>query len=339
LLALRWGRVLGVGARRPGVLELDCDLGPALCYPLLTGPASAGDRVLLNVLAPERALGTGGYHIVVHVAGREAGPGAGAGRHVKLRYTPWQIPVQAAEESAPPPEGLAGMPVVAGSLHSQLGPVAVGFKQAAPEARLAYVMTDGAALPAWVSRQVADLRSLGLIDRVVTAGHAFGGDLEAVGLPSALLVARGAGGCDAAVACMGPGVSGTGTAWGHTATEQAWIVEAAAALGGRPIACPRLGWSDPRPRHRGLSHHTASALGRLALAPALVALPAGADAGPLRPLAARHALVEVEAGQAVAAARRLLAGHTSMGRGWDGEEPLFAAAVAAGVLAGLILRR
>ncbi len=228
MLALGWGRVLAVLAERSGVQELATDIGPALCYPLLTGPVAVGDRVLLNTLADERSLGTGGQHLVAQVAGRERGPGAGGGRHVKLRYTPWQLPFCAAEEAGPLPSDLGGMPVVAGSLHSQLGPVAVGFKQVAPVSRLAYVMTDGGALPVWVSRLVAQLRSAGFVDTVVTAGNAFGGEREAIGVPSALLVARSEG-CDAAVVCMGPGVLGTATAWGHTALEQAWAVETAAA--------------------------------------------------------------------------------------------------------------
>jgi len=337
VLALRWGRVRAVIRQRPELQELDCDLGPAICYPPLTGPAAAGDRVLLNVLAVERGLGTGGWHIVAQVAGGETGPGASAGRIVKLRYTPWQLPVEAAEEGRTLPAGLSAMPVVAAGLHSQLGPVAAAFKETAPEARLAYVMTDGGALPAWLSRQVAALRAQGLIDATVTCGHSFGGDFEAVGLPSALLIARGPAGCDAAVVAMGPGVVGTGTTWGHTALEQAWAVEAAAALGGRPVALVRLGESDPRARHRGLSHHSATALGRLAAAPAFVALPAGVDPALLAGLAGRHALVTVDVDGIADRVHARLPGWTTMGRGRRQELLLFRAALAGGLLAARLL--
>lgn len=338
MLAVRWAQVLRLTGQRSGLQDILTDLGPALCYPRLTGSVIVGDRVLLNVLATERHLGTGGFHLVMAVDGRQDDVPAGGGRHVKLRYTPWQLPVQAGEEVVAPPPDLMRLPVVAGSLHSQLGPVAAAFKEAAPECRLAYVMTDGGALPVWLSQQLDELRGGGLIEQVITAGHAFGGDVEAVGVPSALLLARGLG-CDAAIVCMGPGVAGTGTPWGHSGLEQAWALQAAAVLGGLPIACPRVGTADPRPRHRGLSHHTRTTLGRLCAAPALVAWPAGVDPAPLRPLAARHALVQVECSATLAAVRQGLAAHRTMGRGWAEEEPLFAAAVAAGMLAALLVSR
>ena len=64
-------------------------------------------------------------------------------------------------------DDLAGLPVVVADLHSALPAIVAGARFAAdragrPVPRVAYVMTDGGALPAWFSRTVAGLRSAGL---------------------------------------------------------------------------------------------------------------------------------------------------------------------------------
>jgi hypothetical protein len=51
----------------------------------------------------------------------------------------------------------------------------------------------------------------------------------------------------------------------------------ALALGLPTAIAPRLSAGDPRPRHRGVSHHTEAVL-RLLLAPVRVAAPQGSDA-------------------------------------------------------------
>src|SRR6266545_4488454 len=124
----------------------------------------------------------------------------------------------------------------------------------------AYVMTHGAGLPLALSDLVHALRSKGLLDATVTCGHAFGGDFEAVSIYSALAVARHAARADAAVVAMGPGIVGTNTRLGFSGMEVGPILDAAAALGGAPIACLRVSFADTRARHAGLSHHTRTAL-------------------------------------------------------------------------------
>src|SRR5207302_994783 len=74
---------------------------------------------------------------------------------------------------------LDGTPVVWAPLHSMVAPIAAGARSSGM-ARVTYVMTDGAALPASFSRLVARLRETGLLDAVVTSGHAYGGGPEAV---------------------------------------------------------------------------------------------------------------------------------------------------------------
>ena len=44
-------------------------------------------------------------------------------------------------------------------------------------------------------------------------------------------------------------------------------------LRGRPVASLRISEADPRERHRGISHHSLTAYGRVALARADVVLP------------------------------------------------------------------
>jgi hypothetical protein len=172
-----------------------------------------------------------------------------------------------------------------------------------------------------------------LLAGTITAGHAFGGDLEAVGVPSALVLARHVLGADAVVAGMGPGVVGTGTSLGTTALEAAPVLDAAAALGGTPILAVRVSLADPRPRQQGVSHHTHTVL-RLARPGVRVPVPRGFE------LAAAGHRVEVVEPPDMAL---VLAEHhvwvTSMGRGPDDDPAFFAAAGAAGTMAARLVGR
>lgn len=294
----------------------------------LTGPVAAGDRVVVNTTAVELGLGTGGWHVVHWNLSREGWARPGPGHVLKLRYTSLQVDTGAAEEHGDPGRDLGGMPVVACGLHSQVAAVAATLKHLAPGARLAYVMTDGGALPLALSDLVHDLRAASLVDLTVTAGHAFGGDLEAVNLHSALALARRHG-AEVTVAGVGPGVVGTGTELGHTGLDVTAIILAARALGGRPVVAGRASDADPRPRHRGLSHHTRTAVDL-----------AGAAAGPAGRPADLSALVAVPDGatpDAGALLARLGLGVTSMGRGPEQDPALFRWAAAAGAATARML--
>lgn len=331
------GVVTAVLSERPGLQRVEVDGERAFVLTGLVGPVATGDPVVVNTTAGGLGLGTAEGHAVHWNLSRRAWSGPGGGHVVKLRYTSLQTDTGAAEEQGGAGgrglPGLDGMPVVACSLHSQVACVAARFAHAVPGARLAYVMTDGGALPLALSDLVAAMVGAGLLCGTVTAGHAFGGDLEAVGVPAALGLARTVLGADAVVAGMGPGAVGTGTALGTTALEVVPLLDAAAALGGRPLLCVRASSADGRERHHGVSHHTLTALRlvrspvRLAAPPELVALLRAGVEG-------RHQVVEVEPVDTGA----LLAGAglavTTMGRG-PGDDPLFfAAAGASGALAG-----
>jgi hypothetical protein len=223
------------------------------------------------------------------------------------------------------------MPVVVGSLHSQVPGVAAAIRAGAPGVRIAYVMTDGAALPIVISDLVDAMVRVGLVDATITAGHAFGGDLEAVSVPSALALARHVLHADVAIVAMGPGVVGTSSPLGTTALEVAGVLDAAAALGGQPVAVLRMSDGDDRERHRGVSHHTRTALD-LVRTSVLVAVPEeGAFAHP------RHDVRVVPGPDVPALLAELDLRVTTMGRGPD-EDPLFFRATgAAGALAASLL--
>src|SRR4029079_8733805 len=141
-----------------------------------------------------------------------------------------QADVGSTEEHLDPAVGghtdAAGLPVVATPLHSQLPAVAPGIRSVRPDARIAYVMTDGAALPLAMSDLVATLRDRGLVDTTITCGHVLGGDHESVNVYSALMIARHGAGADVAVVAMGPGIVGTGTALGFTGIEVGTVLDA-----------------------------------------------------------------------------------------------------------------
>src|SRR5687768_3616634 len=146
--SFRTGTVREVLLERPGLQRVVTDAGRAYVLTQLTGPVAVGDRVVLNTTAVELGLGTGGWHVVHWNLARDAWSEPGPGHIMKVRYTSLQSDTGAAEEDHPDlSSDLGGMPVVACSLHSQVPAVAVAILAAVPTACIAYVMTDGAALP------------------------------------------------------------------------------------------------------------------------------------------------------------------------------------------------
>lgn len=388
MIRIRIGKVARVLSERDGLQELevsvDGKMEKALAYTRLVGEASPGMTVVLNTTAVDLGLGTGGYHFVMALP--EAGPrDPEPGGHVmKVRYTPSQVKVRSVEEDPvhrAAVEGftsLNGMPVVVAELHSMVPAVAAGVRAVQHEApygaaldqgvsrgraaedapqpgvagdtrlTVAYVMTDLGALPALFSRLVGEMKRAGLVDSVITVGHAFGGDLEAVNVYTGLIAAREVVKADVAVVAMGPGVLGTGTKYGFSGIEQGYMLDAAADLGGRPVFVPRISFADPRERHRGVSHHSLTVLERVCHVSVACCLPRLAS-GDKRALlmqqlapaiAARgHTLVEVEAEAGLETLRASGVKVTTMGRGIDKEREFFLAACAAGMYAGRMAKK
>jgi hypothetical protein len=320
-LTLRRGTVTAVREQLPGLARIEVDGTPCVAYVDLTGPVEEGDDVIVNVQARELELGSGGFDVLHANLSRGLGLSAEPGAHVmKLPYTPIQFAVRHGEEDRELPATLDGTPVVGCSLHSQVAPVCAALRGL----RVAYVQLQGGALALALSDTLRELRAAGLLELTIGAGACFGGDLDAVSIYSALALAR-ARSADVIVTAIGPGVVGTATTTGHGGTAAAAGLLAAVALGGRGVLALRLSEGDPRDRHRGVSHHSASVL-ELLSGTCKVAWPAGC------PLAdPPEGAVEVDVSGWEAACRGLSLSH--MGRGPRDDPWFFAAAFAAGRLA------
>jgi uncharacterized protein DUF3866 len=343
-VALRRGVVTAIDSGGP-VAQIRVRIGgeerPAIAYVGMTGPVEEGDDVVVNVAARDLGLGSGGFDIV-HVnltrgLDAEGEPGA----HVmKLNYSSLQHtfdPIEALAPGADPTRdavadpapgadqlrAAAGMPVAVIGLHAQLPCVAWAVEQLAAGPRIGFVQTWGGALPGALSEVVRELRRRGLLAGHITAGQAFGGEHDAVSVEGAIHAGLTGLGWEAAIVGPGPGILGSATALGHGGMAALESAHAALALGCRPIVVPRMSSGDPRARHQGISHHTATVL-ELLLAAVDVALPAP------EPLPGAHracvATVDLDGYRGSG----LPAG--TMGRGIDEDELFFRAALAGGAV-------
>jgi hypothetical protein len=328
---------------------------PALAYTDLVGLPRPGDRVLLNVGALHRGLGTGGLALIVAVPDhlppdRVPGPG----HIVKARYTPLQTMVLGVDEQESPHHevlreatGIDGMPVIMADLHSAVPAILAGLREVRPQVRAAYVMTDGGALPIAFSRTVAGLSEAGWLAGTITVGQAFGGGLEAVNVHTGLLAAAHVLHAEVAIVAQGPGNLGTDSPWGFSGVASGEAVNATAVLGGRAVASLRVSEADERDRHRGISHHSLTAYGLVAMAPADLPVPllggefgdrvlsqaqslAGDSAGRLH-------LREVEVSGLADALAACPVRLSTMGRGLDQDRACFVTAAAAGRFAATLL--
>ena len=120
-------------------------------------------------------------------------------------------------------------------------------------------------------------------------------------------------------------------------------------LGGRPVGTLRISGADSRARHRGVSHHSLTAYGRVALRRADIAVPdLATDGSPaMAELASavaagvgqlsQHQLIMVD----LTGLRKVLAASpihlSSMGRGLEEDPGYFLAAAAGGRHAAMLL--
>jgi hypothetical protein len=246
----------------------------------LVGEVIEGDEVVVNTEAADLGLGSGGFDVVhVNLTRGLEGEGPSGGAHVmKLNYTSLQHSIDPIElsdgEAAGDGEGREGHapPVAILPLHGHLAPCVWAAAEARPGLRVGYVQTQGGSLPGALSRDVAELRDRGLLAGHVTAGASFGGEHEAVSVIGALDAAARRLGWQAVVCGPGPGILGSATAYGHGGIAAVENAHAALALGLPTLVSPRISATDPRERHRGLSHHTQAVL-ELMLASVRVPVP------------------------------------------------------------------
>lgn len=348
MIRVREGVVAEVRAEWPGARELTVAMDGAqvraLAYTDVVGTPEPGDRVVLNATALLMGLGTGGYAMVIAIPDRlPPDAPAGPGHLVKARYTPLQTTVLGVDEQDSPEhdvlrdaDDLDGMPVVVADLHSAMPAIVAGIRTQRDRPRIAYLMTDGGALPIAFSRTVATLREKDWLDATITVGQAYGGDYEAVSLHSGLLAARHVLDADVVVVAQGPGNLGTGTRWGFSGVVAGEAINATATLGGRPIGSLRVSEADARDRHYGVSHHSLTAYGRVALASGEIVVPIldGEFGQRVReqaaPLADRHTLVDRACDGLLDALQAVPVRLSTMGRGLDDDPASFLAAAAAG---------
>lgn len=366
MLTLRRGTVVAadppVGGWQRLTASLDGDERPAVADTALVGACAAGDEVVVNAAAIDLGLGSGGADIVhVNLTRGLGGEGVPGAHVMKLNYSSLQHavdPVEGAEaadaDSVASSAGAElaelklplGAPAAVFPLHGHLAPVAWALGQARPGTRVGFVQTAGGALPGAMSATVRELRERGLLHGHTTAGPAYGGEREAITTAGAIHDGIAEQGWEVALVGPGPGILGSGSALGHGGIVAMDSAHAALALGCRTVLVARMSSGDPRPRHRGLSHHTRTVL-ELLLASVTLPVPS-ADADDIASSAG------AELAQALAAARAR--GHLvheapadldgyrvsglparTMGRDLDEDRPFFAAALAAGTTLGGML--
>lgn len=227
----------------------------------ILGESKVGDHVVVNKAAVNLDLGTGGWHVVHWNLSRSPGDYIAPGHIMKLRYTSLQHQSVAIEELYQEPaielsQRLKDKKVLVTGLHSQVGVAAIATGYMFPNSKIAYVMTDGGALPLALSDLVSRLRDNKTLAHTITAGQAFGGDYESLTVVGGVAAAFEFLKADLVIVGMGPGIAGTSTRVGNSALECLAISETLASLGARVQYALRMSNADPRERHLGLSHHS-----------------------------------------------------------------------------------
>lgn len=286
-------------------------------------PPLPGEVVVANTVGLEMGLGTGGLAVILPRTGGEAP--TNEEHFVKLPYTPLQFPAELPLQA----RGLKDVPVAVLPLHSHLAPACCAAAALQPGLRVSFVWQEGGALPVGMSQVAKTLKEKDLLHAVVSVGNCFGGDLESPNAYAGLLAAAAA--ADLVLVGIGPGVVGTGSKYGHGGMSAATALNAAFSLGGYPVLAPRISHRDDRDRHRGVSHHTRTAL-EATLRSCRVAVPASASVEATSDLPEDHFYVEVSANAAGLEERFGLV-FESMGRSYSDDPVFFDAAVAAVTLA------
>ena len=329
-LKLRRGVVVSAD---PLEVEVEGERRRAWADEVLLGEMREGDEVVVNVAALDLGLGSGGFDVVhANLTRGLEGAGVEGDAHVmKLNYSSLQHPVEPVEQRDSNPRPSA-CPCLVLPLHGHLAPAAWAASQASPGFKVGYVQTGGGALPGSLSRDVKQLREHSLLAGHITAAPAYGGEHEALSTVAALDAAAAELGWDAILVGPGPGIIGSDTAYGHGGMAALDNAHAALSLGLPTLISPRLSSSDPRNRHRGLSHHTRTILGLL-LAPVDVAVPEGkaeiAEALATSKHRLRLAAADLKGYQASGLPT------TTMGRDLQEDPLFFAAPLAAGHLLGI----
>ncbi len=334
MLNLRRGTVVGVN---PLEVEIGGTRRRAWADIVLVGECLLGDDVVVNTEALDLGLGSGGFDIVHANLSRGLSELAPPDSHViKLNYSSLQHSVDPVErpvgDTAPDRAGEVSVLVI--GLHGQMAPAVWAASRNSPGLRLGYLQTAGGALPGSLSRDLSRLLAGGEVCGHMTAAPTYGGEHEAISTVGGLDAAASALGWDAVVAGPGPGILGSATRLGHGAMAGLDSAHAAMALGMPTLVAPRMSGADPRPRHRGLSHHSRTVLDLL-LASVEVPIPRldpELDAEVREAIGDRHTVTVHETDLDGYRASGLP--KKTMGRTIDEDPLFFAAALAAGTALG-----
>lgn len=223
-----------------------------------SGEVSIGDEVIVNTTAVDLNLGTGGWHFVLWNLNNDNLTTKASGHIMKLRYSALQFESGVAEEfeGYTQENNINGAIVIATPLFSQVAPIVTLIKDKNPELKVAVLISDSASLPLAISDLMVELKDKKIIDTSITFGHAYGGDIEAINIFTALLSARHIAKADIIVVSMGPGIVGTNTEFGFTGIDVAYHLDTAKSLGATTIGVLRASSADPRERHRAISHQS-----------------------------------------------------------------------------------
>lgn len=263
------------------LLDIDHPSKKAINYNKMTGSLKKGDIVLVNTTACSLNLGTGGHHYIMANLHMNTQKLTGDGYGMKLKYTPNQINVLFAEAQESPLHqqfnkelNLEGKQIYIGELHSMLVPLSAHLKYRIQEKiKIACIITDHGALPLWMSKNIEKLKSMGILDTVISIGNAFGGDYECVNIYTALQLGANILNMDAIIITMGPGIMGTGTPYGFSGLELGFYVDLCYYRGAKPLYVPRISFIDTRPRHYGISHHFINSLNKIIQNPIPIIIP------------------------------------------------------------------
>ncbi len=252
----------------------------AMLYKVMFPPVEVGEQILVNHTAVSLSLGTGGWDIVKTVfKNTPHSNNQGNGHIMKARYLPSQHSVLAVESQESEYHhyfqnsfSLHGKPVLIAELHSMIPIVYTTLKAFQEEMKLTVIISDEASIPLMMSEHVRILKKDNRVT-TISIGQAFGGDIEAVNLQTALQCACTIIESDMILISLGPGVVGTGTKYGFSGIVLADWANIIGCLGGKPVWIPRISFMDKRPRHQGISHHMLTPLLEFTYAKSFLPIP------------------------------------------------------------------
>ncbi|MDE0845398.1 MAG: DUF3866 family protein [Acidimicrobiales bacterium] len=227
----------------------------------IIGLLEVGHRVIINTIAMDLGLGTGGYHLVHFNLDSKQSDQMRSGRVLKARYLSEQLQADVWEEhdnESRNGSDLSGMRVLLCQLHSHVGAIAIATS-AQLGAPVSFVMTDQASLPLAISDIIFQAQNSQVIGVTVTTGQSFGGQIEAVTVASGVLALKERNESIVLIGC-GPGHLGTNSKLGFSALELVGHATILSKLGASVALAVRASSTDQRERHQGVSHHTKTLL-------------------------------------------------------------------------------